>query len=648
MSTVVRTWRESAGEEVTTSNSVGDPHFRVVDINTGSIVNLSFKWDCSEAKIVYGQLLFLKGKVSRGYADESNRIVPSSISAAKTEVIYIQKICEYWHKFHADRTLRSLSLAETQIMIRALMLSANNKDQVMSRSVLGTICVLLSRSSTLYNKGMIFDGFQFVVNKKFKKDVMAPLLKGLNLEYEEWIEGGTYGSIPLTCASIILNEAISIIESEEAKLAQVFFESWRKTPCAPVLWFDNGKGFDRLKAYREWQKNKSIDRVIKPETYASFISFGELADERCNEKFHCLPWSNLTELGDFCELIMKAGLAIILLLSAFRINEVQKMDISDFYQDNDGSWWFKTVNTKTERGVMLPRSLHGMAAQAATVIKNLCAVDIEKHNVPLFHCGFRGNAFNATLKWGGWTPEKWLVDCRYAKNTLSYWFSQFYLKQIIPKFPDIILHHRSVSPHQARHTFAEFAIRRFDGNILPKLREHYRHVKGSYQMRRYTKNKLSDSVKMSLERDYLEEVMHRVAKGSLEDRFHGPAAKRLQRELKAVSVYTYNELTDFIKKHADLFVRFTAFEWGFCALRKDEEYKAKCIDPPTGLPKIDVNSCPELCCGCVHNMNNDLQCRSLERIAIAHQNIADTHPLDTIKKMSADVVKIIRRRLKQK
>ncbi|GAB6404233.1 hypothetical protein [Pseudomonas sp. MHK4] len=645
MSTIIKTWRESAGEETTTSNSIGDSHFRLVDVSTNLIINVSFVWDCSKDKIVYGQLLFLKGKVSRGYADESNRIVPSSISAAKTEVSLIQRICEYWHRNHADRTLSSLSLAETQVMIRTLMLSIDGKDKVMSRSVLGTICVLLGRSRTLYNKGMIFDGFQFVINKKFKKDVMRPLLEGLNLEYEEWLEGGTYGSIPLTCASIILSEAISIIESEDAKLAQVFFESWRKTPCAPVLWFDGSKGFDRLMAYREWQKNGSIERVIKPETYTSLISFGELVDERCLKQFHSLPWKNLTELGDFCELVMKAGLTIILLLSAFRINEIQKMDISDFYQDNDGSWWFKTVNTKTEKGVMLPRSLHGMAAKAATVMKNLCAVDIKKYDVPIFHCGFRGNAFNATLKWGGWTPETWLVSCRYAKNTLSYWFKRFYLKQIIPKFPDIVIHHRTVSPHQARHTFAEFALRRFDGSILPKLREHYRHVKGSYQMRRYTRNKLSESVKMSLERDYLKEVMHRVAKGSLEDRFYGPAAKRLEKELKAVSVYSFSELGGFIAKHADLYVRFIAFEWGYCALRKGEEYKAKCVDSSTGLPKVDVNSCPELCCGCVHNMNNDLQCKTLERIAIAHQNIVDTHPLDTIKEMSADVVKIIQRRL---
>ena len=136
-----------------------------------------------------------------------------------------------------------------------------------------------------------------------------------------------------------------------------------------------------------------------------------------------------------------------------------------------------------------------------------------------------------------------------------------------------------------------------------------------------------------------------MAKGSLDDRFYGPAAKRLEKELKAVSMYSFSELGDFITKHADLYVRFIAFEWGYCALRKGEEYKAKCVESSTGLPKVDVNSCPELCCGCVHNMNNKLQCTSLERIAIAHQNIADTHPLDTIKKMSAEVVKIIRRRL---
>ena len=396
------------------------------------------------------------------------------------------------------------------------------------------------------------------------------------------------------------------------------------------------------------QANESIDREIKPSTLASIMNFGKIVDEKCKKKFEELPWANQTELGCFCELVMKAGLAIILLLSAFRINEVQKLNINDFYQDNDGSWWFRTVNTKTEKGVMFPRSLHGMAAQAATVMKGLCALDIKKYNVPLFHCGFRGNAFNATLNWGGWTPEKWLIDSRYAKVTLSYWFSNFYLTRVVPKYPDIVLHHRSVCPHQARHTFAEFALRRFDGNITPKIREHYRHVKGSYQMRRYTRKKLNESVKMSRERDYLKEIISGVAQRGLEYKFYGPAAKRLEKELKNVSVLTHGELEIFIEKHADLFVRFTAFEWGYCALRKGEEYKAKCIDTATGLPQVDINSCPELCCGCVHNMSNELQCASLIRTGIAHQHIADTHPLKTIGDMSADVVKLIKRRLERK
>lgn len=237
----VRSWRHLREEEITTANTLGESHFSVEDINTGDVINFSFNWGCSSQKIMYGQLLFLKGNVARGYADENNRIVPSSISAAKTELLYIRRICEYWQTFHPDRALRSLSLAEIFSMVRVLMRSAKSKDQIMSRSVLGTICNLLDRSNTLYNKGLIFDGAQFVCNKRFKLEVMAPLLQEIGLEYEEWWEGGSYGSIPLTCASIILNEAISIIESEETKLAQAFFESWRKYPCAPVLWFDTGK-----------------------------------------------------------------------------------------------------------------------------------------------------------------------------------------------------------------------------------------------------------------------------------------------------------------------------------------------------------------------------------------------------------------------
>jgi hypothetical protein len=44
-------------------------------------------------------------------------------------------------------------------------------------------------------------------------------------------------------------------------------------------------------------------------------------------------------------------------------------------------------------------------------------------------------------------------------------------------------------------------------------------------------------------------------------------------------------------------------------------------------------------------MNNDLQSEELKLIGIAHTNIAKTHPLKAIGKLSEDVVAKVKRRL---
>lgn len=47
-------------------------------------------------------------------------------------------------------------------------------------------------------------------------------------------------------------------------------------------------------------------------------------------------------------------------------------------------------------------------------------------------------------------------------------------------------------------------------------------------------------------------------------------------------------------------------------------------------------------------MNNNLQKRELERTAISHQFIAESHPLKALGNMSGEVVRKIERRLEEK
>jgi hypothetical protein len=624
-------------------NEIGDDKFKVQDPLTGNFYIIDFSWKCTLAKRVFGQTLFIHGNASRGYADDENRILVSSLSTARQEILHIKEICEYWERVCPDRSLKSFTRAEIQEMMHSFVLRGEpDGEGILSYKKLKAISALMNRSNLLMLQRKVFDGISHVITHEFKRKIMAPLLERQGIEYSVWKKGGSYGSIPLTCASLMLAEAISIIESDKAKIATVFFTFWRKNKSNPIHWFGIG---DKIAFCRKIQANPNVLLSSNEQKWrARANEFGDAIDINTTEKFEKFPWAYFGEFSDFCCEISKACLVIIILLSGFRISEVSEMHFSDFDQDADGSWWFKSENCKTESGFSHPRSLHGLVAKSAEVLRSLSAVDTSVYNLPFFHSGYRSGAFAVALGWGNLSVKNWLIDTKLSKKTLSKWFKVFYEVNVVSLLPEVVSHHKSVSPHQARHTFAEFALRRFDGNILEKLREHFRHSKGSFLTRRYTQNKLNESIRMSMERDFLKEIIGRVAEGNISDRFYGPAALRIEREVARYSFVTEPEF-NASREYLDEFQRFVAFEWGYCAIRVNETHSAKCCDYKTGAPHIEQYSSPEVCVGCPHAMYNDLQKNKLERVAIAHQFIAENHPLSVIGDLSAVVVSMVENRI---
>lgn len=630
------------------ANQYGDESFQIQDPITGIFYIVNFAWKCSIQKRLYAQMCFLKGDISRGYADDKGRIVVSSLSSARQEIAYLRELCEYWEVHFSDRALQSLSRLEIQQMLRSFMIKKEKNEDgglILGVSTMTMFCKIFERTYTMLHSGKLVDGVVHRMTVPFKKSTMEPLLKELEVDYAEWNKGGNYGSIPMTCASLMLAEAITQIESDEAKIATIFFTQWRKEKTKIKSWFGEK---DRLALYRRMQSPDYVLSRFERGWASSAVELGTAIDAATTGHFESLPWKNQGALSDFCGELTKAALTVITLLSGFRISEINGMRLADYEQEPDGSWWFTSENYKTESGLAHPRSLHGLAAEAATLMKNLSAVDTDKFNLPLLHRAYRSEAFHVARGVGKLSDEQWLADAGYGLFALRGWFKSFYKTHVVDKYPEAGEIHSEVSPHQARHTFAEFALRRFDGNVMEKIREHFRHSYGSFHTRRYTREKLSESVRISLERDYAKEIMGRIAHGKLDDRFYGPAAKRIDKEMAEISVLTGDEFDDRLSALANEFERFTAFEWGYCALRANEQHIAKCHDSKTGTPNVDQRSTPEVCAGCPHSMNNSLQKRELERTAISHQFIAENHPLKALGNMSGEVVRKIERRLEEK
>mgnify|MGYP001433065260 CR=1 FL=1 len=87
---------------------------------------------------------------------------------------------------------------------------------------------------------------------------------------------------------------------------------------------------------------------------------------------------------------------------------------------------------------------------------------------------------------------------------------------------------RAPSPHMFRHSWAGFALRRFDGDVLEKVRHHFRHHFGSYYTRHYVSGRLTAVQQRSLEREYLNEIFNKIATSD-SGGFVGPIAVELKK-----------------------------------------------------------------------------------------------------------------------
>jgi len=235
------------------ANKLGDDSFQIQDPITGLFYIINFAWKYSLQKRLFAQMYFIRGDISRGYADDKGRIIVSSLSSARQEIAYLRDLCEYWETNFPDRGLQSLSRLEIQTMLRAFMVKKENNedgDLILGPATMTMCCKILEQTYTMLHSGKLVDGVVHRMTGAFKKSTMEPLLKHLEVEYAVWSKGGSYGSIPMTCASLMLAEAITQIESDEAKIAAIFFTQWRSEKTKIKSWFGEK---DRLALYRRIQ-----------------------------------------------------------------------------------------------------------------------------------------------------------------------------------------------------------------------------------------------------------------------------------------------------------------------------------------------------------------------------------------------------------
>jgi len=481
--------------------------------------------------------------------------------------------------------------------------------------------------------GKIPDGLSFLFDGKFKRDAMVPLIENCDATYAEWSASGSYGSVPLAINSLILGNSINIVESEKTLVAVCFFRAWKKSPRHVAGCFRSA-----TKSGRDILQDHSTRRCllgsILTEEFAK-VGLVHIAE---------LPWSSVAEFTSYCRLVGKACMTILLSLSGHRLGELISVNSTDWEYRND-EMFVKEEIEKTLDSIKIPRHFSRLCEVAIRTFWNLSYVDVDIHKMPLFHRGYSSVLAKIICKGGN--VQQWIYS--YAAmndNTLREWLDDYYKCEVIPLCPEIKNIHPKIGPHQFRHSWAEFALRRFDDNVEAKIREQFLH-KSYASTRKYTDGKLKESVRYALEHDYLTEIVNRIAENPLRKDFMGPAYLRVKKALQKLRILHLSDVEKYIEEIVESVENFLAFEWGFCVMFRDAKNHAKCHDRFTGFPNPVGRGCVQLCTSCPNSMNNLAQRDELIRIAYCHTNIAETHPVTAIGQLSADIVRQIERRLEE-
>lgn len=412
----------------------------------------------------------------------------------------------------------------------------------------------------------------------------------------EWRAGGSYAIVPFEISLAILAYCIDLIRSDVAKYVLAWYRTERTLrkenifpsyTNAATVWSNfggrHGKGRHRSDVVDQAYFNEL--RKIHP-------------DAECHAQLPLpgVPFKpgrngtrgTLLQLSD--HLLMACFIAM-LILTGIRKSEAFSMKTDSVGRKGNGVTFISNIH-KTNYGVMTKRDVAGVASEFIDILDGLGSFGLEDEE--------RTNLFSYVRYAFG--PSKYFEYSLWSGNHHNQMcaFYEIFLDTQGEEVRQLCPH---ITPHGFRHTWAEFAMRRFDGNIMPLIRDHYRHHFGSSMTGAYTHNKVELSEYQELGKRHIFELVNRYIDGA--SVLYGQMGEFLMKHadnIKFIETHDRFErdqaIRDMIEEHVGDPV-ITPHEYGLCVLREDTKHLANCRDD-SGIPQTEIAEINN-CAGCINS-----------------------------------------------
>lgn len=471
---------------------------------------------------------------------------------------------------------------------------------------------LLKRWFYSYQSGEVSDGPEFLFTAKMVEPSLKSAFRGHAKSLKDWKKGGSYGSIPFVIANVLLADALKICRSNSTKKILVYFNVVRERNAYKHLssfWeFSNDT---QIKRY----KNSGNIAELSVNKYGDYIG-GDIAAQCKNYlvlplhhellKIHMdnepevpfiFPWRTYNELRKEYIRIQSAIYIIFLSVMGKRgPSEVRTLRGSDITRSDGVTGHdavFRPSIWKTNKGV---RQEQGVTNFIDEIFELACALGYKNKSgtdTPLF----------CTL---GAIDSSHLSPTAVSMQQISQWLEDYY-EDFCNRAGDVTSFnikksHNKILSHQFRHSFAEFALRRFDGNVEELIRQHFCHRYNHWWTKRYTEDKLDIDHINEINRQYIKELVPRILFDSAANpEYVGAMALYIKKQFShTFNIVSADEAESIIEKVCEDTLQVTAHEYGWCLLHRESYGSAKCRDVngrpnPLATSADKCTSCANFC-----------------------------------------------------
>ncbi len=461
---------------------------------------------------------------------------------------------------------------------------------------------LLERISINYQLGLTPDGIVTALAEAQYLELLKPTVTPY-VEWKEWLKGGSLGEFPLECALTLLVHSISVIRSNSTRLILALQDAFKEHVIQKYPEHSFQQRSDKLSKklkilntydYHENTVGDIRTRIAKDPFHRAVYN----AYEARNGKVEEIDTAVIRTIGDYNKVrkdVAYSCLMIIMITSGIRASELRSLTRDSFKVDENGLVSFKSNIKKTNHSIGTERPITGVSLEAYNMLNDLNMKPNPNSSDSLFDIDSISNQLKVLTRCGGY--QNWVI------NTL---------KTLLPDYkPE---EHPAPSPHRFRHTWAELALRRFDGNVHEAVRSHFRHAVGSWMTMKYLKGKYHEDVEL-ISKAYMSELIGRAASGKEE--LFGPVGRYILKQLAELKALTPEDIEELVEE----FDIVEPHEYGYCMIRKDQRPQAKCFDKESQAPLYDQAKF-ELCGGCVGSLRLANHKDTIIRIGMAAQEHA--------------------------